>query len=313
MRMGPAWQYIQMTFARLADEAPRTADGAASNMGEIYSLLEERAAATLRQLREAMNIESIPDVSLIPHEAWAIPTDLVLVSYEMPYGIQLPELGVYQALRADCENRTSTLCGRTLEQGRELMRNWKLADRMSLLVSKASIAAIKAQVVRKDEMWNTYLYDSKPMLPFDFFLTDRLTGGWSKSDQYPDGFREPPRTQWFLLHPGVGVEYVSVAKDGEELEPMLYIEVLGTNRWNENHRWLPWFAVRHLSGMSLISSYADRAGVTDVGYGLLLLSTTCIRLAGQIMAVTAVPFFPSIWRTCSAIDIGLHTSNTGMR
>jgi hypothetical protein len=46
----------------------------------------------------------------------------------------------------------------------------------------------------------------------DFVLTDWLTRGWTRSDQYPDGFREPPKTEWFLAHPSVGVEYASAQK-----------------------------------------------------------------------------------------------------
>jgi hypothetical protein len=93
---------------------------------------------------------------------------------------------------------------------------------------------------------------------------------WQGPDRYENGFRRPPKTQWFLLHPAVGVEFASGALDGDQLQPMLYIEVVGANRWNDEQRWIDVPVLRYLSGASVIASYADRAGVKDTGYGLIL-------------------------------------------
>jgi hypothetical protein len=256
-RMIPAWHDIKTRFGTLAAQADRT-----SQMKAVYSGLSNRAETAGTQLETALANKSIPDVTAFAHDAWKIGANLVLFDYQ-----DLPVLEVDRALNADCSNRASDLCRRTLGQGRELMVQWRLADRISFAASQVNIQAIAKQVEAKEALWNKYLYDSKPMLPFDFVLTDWLTGGWSKSDQYPEGFREPPATQWFLFHPALGVEYASAAADGEQLKPMLYIELIGANRWRDDKRWVDAPGLRYFSGFSLIASYADRAGIKDVGYG----------------------------------------------
>ena len=54
------------------------------------------------------------------------------------------------------------------------------------------------------------------------------------------------------------------------MKPVLYLELIGVNRWNEKDRWIDVPALRYLSGASLIVSYADREGMKDTGYGFML-------------------------------------------
>jgi hypothetical protein len=258
--MVPAWHDISARFGALAGEAD-----SASQMKTMYGELRKRAEVTAKKLESTLTIKLGPDVAPFGHDTWAIPPDLSLKQSG-----ELPLLDVDVALNADCRDKGSELCRHTLRQGRELMLQWKLADKISFAASSVPVAEIAKQIAAKEAMWNKYLYDSKPMLPFDFVLTDWLTGGWSSSDQYPDGFREPPKTQWFLFHPALGLEYASAANDGEQLKPILYIELIGANRWSDDKRWFDAPGLRYFSGFSLVTSYADREGIKDVGYGGLL-------------------------------------------
>ena len=63
-----------------------------------------------------------------------------------------------------------------------------------------------------------------------------------------------------MLHPSPGFSYVSDASDGDQLQPTVYVELFGINKW----RW------KYLTGASLIVEYADRADVDDMGWGALL-------------------------------------------
>jgi hypothetical protein len=265
VRMKPAWDDLATRFGALRDDP-----GVGANMKIVYGELRARATATARDLVAVIQGDSAPDVSPLRQDGWKIQSSLILLEVPTIVGVILPDVDVETALDNDCPVGAGSLCAHTLKQSRELMRLWKLADRMTLNVSSATFSSIKAEIVRKDDLWNTYLYDSKPMLPFDFVLTDFFTGGWSKSDQFPSGFREPPKTQWFLLHPTLGVEYTSDALDGEQMKPMLFVELIGVNRWNPENRWLDAPLLRYLSGAALVASYADRAGIKDSGYGLLL-------------------------------------------
>ena len=51
------------------------------------------------------------------------------------------------------------------------MQLWKLAEGVAGVASAKDIADIAQRVAAKEALWKKYLYSSKPMLPFDFFLT----------------------------------------------------------------------------------------------------------------------------------------------
>jgi hypothetical protein len=46
--------------------------------------------------------------------------------------------------------------------------------------------------------------------------------------------------------------------------------LFGANRWDPANRWFSMPGLSYLSGASVIASYADRDGVKDTGYGVLL-------------------------------------------
>jgi len=265
LRMKPAWDDIATSFSKLQQDAPT-----GSQMQQIFAALSARAAATSQELLPVLQGASIPERSLLRLEGWKINPRLTLLGTQTSTGIVVPNLDVKAALDQDCQRGAEPGCVEAIKQGRELMSEWYLAERLSENVSSAVIFSIRDSVVKKDELWNAYVYDSKPMLPLDFVLTDLVTGRWRESDQFPTGFREPPNTQWFLLHPTAGVEYSSDALDGEQMKPILFVEIAGANRWNPEHRWINAPVLRYLSGAAVVVSYADRDNVKDTGYGVML-------------------------------------------
>lgn len=256
----PAWRDVAAAFERLADAAP------AGRMQDVHRQFAARAQAAAEHLKSGLEARKLDDVAVFRRDAWE------RVKMNLPEYRQagFADIDVGRAMDEDCKAPASTLCAATLRQGKEFMLRWKLADALAYAKAEGDIGAIAKQVAAKDALWNRFLYDSKPMLPFDFILTDLLERQWSKSDQYPQGFREPPRRQWFLLHPSVAVEYASAAADGEQLKPVLYLELVGVNYWDEAKRPMDVPLLRYFSGASLIVSYADRAGIKDTGLGVLL-------------------------------------------
>jgi hypothetical protein len=264
----PAWEQIRATMADLKRKSTTPGAQPPAQMADIYTQLETRADAAITELTILLDTESVPDVSALGYVAWG------LVDLELPElsgrGDPMPIVPISAALHADCPDPDAPLCPQTIVQGRSVMDMLGLAQRLSADFSKRSVSMIRTQIEANDALWTTYLYDSKPMLPLDFVITDWLSGGWQVPDPFADGFRHPPRTQWFLLHPSIGVEYASAAADGDQLQPTLVLEVLGANRWDPEQRWINLPLLRYLSGVSLTANYADRAGIKDTGYGLLL-------------------------------------------
>lgn len=257
-----AWGDVAAGFGRLTDATPT------GKMQDVYKKFSERARATEQSLRSGRQM--LNDVTLFRTDAWKQATKMNLPAYKRPGEPEFSELDVGQAVQDDCQVPASELCAATLKQGKQLMLHWKLASGLADSVSQMTIDQLSRQIGAKDALWNRYLYDSKAMLPFDFAATDWAERGRSKSDQYPEGFREPPVRQWFLLHPSFAVEYASSANDGEQFKPVLYLEVIGVNYWNEKKPMIDLPLLRYWSGASLIVSYADRAGIKDSGVGVLL-------------------------------------------
>lgn len=265
-RMLEAWKEIGDALRTLSAESPASVDGKRSEMKDIYTAMAERAVAAHEALAAAIREDYAPDVVVFRRAGWQITPQLQLLSFDAPK--KLPRVQVRAGLDADCAVPDGALCASALRTGKAMMLQWRLADTLAAVASQTTIDAAAEQVAAKEALWNKYLYDSKPMLPFDFMITDALTGGWSDNGDFGDGFRAPPKTQYFVLHPAAAVEYVSGALDGQQMKPVLYLEIFGANRWNAKDR-IDMPVLNRWSGASLIVSYADRAGLKDTGYGAL--------------------------------------------
>ncbi|GEM_PF-2785496 len=255
-----AWRDLAGRFAALANDAP-----AASELRTQLGSLAKRATATGNELAQALISGSdLPDISLNSAGAWKANQDIALRAIR-----DFSSLNFGETLKNACE--TAVNCDKVLGQGRVLVGELSIAQFIVEKFSGEAINSVSEKVAAKNRLWDQYLYDSKPMLPFDFFLTDLANRKFQESDQYPDGFRPPPDTQWFLMHPAAALEYVGDAPEGEQFKPALYVEVIGVNRWREEARWFDLPLLKYFSGVSLVVSYADRAGVSDMGVGGLFV------------------------------------------
>lgn len=265
VQMVPAWRDISLAFEAIAGRADKN-----PNVREVAKALSERARIAGDALALAVRLQASPDIAAFQGETWLIQPQMVLFESKEPGQPYLPVIDVPVKLNPDCTPNDNPLCPEALKLGRELMLQWRLAARLGAIASGPTIRMAAKQIGEKDALWDRYLYDSKPMMLFDFVFTDIMEGRWRRSDQYPDGVPVPPRNQWFLLHPSFAVEYASAAVDGQQMKPVAYLEVIGVNRWNDKDRWVDAPVLRWLSGASLVVSYADREGVKDTGYGLMI-------------------------------------------
>lgn len=177
--------------------------------------------------------------------------------------LSVPELSTYVALENGC---TDSGCKDEYILARRISNQF----RMALLFSTGIVAegrnAVFSSVAKKDKLWDQFFYESRPMLPFDIAFTDWMEGVYDRS--LDNGFNVPPSKQWFLLHPGVGIEWVDEAQSSTKNEIVIYLEAIGFNVWNEKDRFdLP--VLRHISGVSLAAVASDRIGVDNIGAGLV--------------------------------------------
>lgn len=138
-------------------------------------------------------------------------------------------------------------------------------DEFSLFYTYAqnTIASPGAQAVANSlaglsTQWDQYLKESRSQTPLELTLNSLL---YKRSDA--TGFGPPPPGQIIFMHPGVVIENVSEAVDGQQTQEALMVEIIGYNRWKHKRPYA-------ITGVSVSALYTDRAGIDSVGYGVSL-------------------------------------------
>lgn len=260
-RVASAWKELSADFAKLTKEV------AGGDLGKIANTFAERAELTADSLHKDVESGRFEPVSLYRTDTW-YRARMILPAYGTANSPPLAIVKVEHAVNQACDDKTSAQCREVVVKGKQFMVYWALAESLANEISNRDLAAVANQVAEKDEKWNRYLYDSKPMLPFDFFMTDLIEK--PKENAYLRGVPVPPERQWFLMHPSVGVEYASAAKDGQQMKPVLHLELFGVNYWAQTTRPLKARILNAFSGASIMLSYSDREGIKDTGFGVLL-------------------------------------------
>lgn len=106
--------------------------------------------------------------------------------------------------------------------------------------------------------WDRYFKDSRYQNSLGIALTTLM----EKKHFDKDHLVGPPKRQWHAIQPGVVIENVSDAEDGENVEYSLAMEWIGVNWWEDSIIGIP-------LGVSLVSIYADRSTINDVGHGVM--------------------------------------------
>ena len=161
-------------------------------------------------------------------------------------------------------------CQTVYTAAQDILRYVRLTERSLSYYGRPIIDAHYADAQRRDRQWDAYFDDALFQYPWELAANGVYL---KRHDPRPRdghgnklGFLPPPTSQWILLHPNVGLEYVKAAPDGQQFKPVVYVELVGHNRW----RWRESGEMKSGLGWSIMTSYADRAGVDDLRYGLML-------------------------------------------
>jgi len=110
-----------------------------------------------------------------------------------------------------------------------------------------------------EKQWDNYYEKSKAQTIWEM----GLNGYFFQKDNKEHQFMTPPDYQFILMHPGLVVENIPEALDGEHVEEAITLEAVGINYWQQDAWYLP-------SGAALIGLYSDRIGKEDWGYGIAM-------------------------------------------
>lgn len=122
--------------------------------------------------------------------------------------------------------------------------------------NRIALARVSERVGLYSKQWNKYFMDARSQTPWELGFNTWLY----KDELTQDKFVLPPSHQLALLHPSIVYEYISDAVDGEQGKEALAIEWIGMNWWN----------LKVPLGISLVTTYSDRALVNDVGNGVMI-------------------------------------------
>ncbi|MGB5518983.1 MAG: hypothetical protein WBO73_11040 [Gammaproteobacteria bacterium] len=168
-----------------------------------------------------------------------------------------PKIAIEAGLAKAC-SLEGDRCPQTSEHAVELVQSIRLSGEIAGFYGQPVIVGLAAKVREINNEWDRFLFQSKPMYPWSLRLTDVLNRRESSYDKKL-GLRAPPDTQYFFLHPAPGFSYINNANDGEQLQPSVYVELFGINKWRK----------KYFTGVSAIVEYADRSNMDDVGWGAL--------------------------------------------
>lgn len=125
-------------------------------------------------------------------------------------------------------------------------------------LASASAVSVLKRLSSLGGQWDSYLDRSRSQTPLEL-----LINSWNFQRKQTTDFAPPPDWQFIALHPGLVIENVEKAVDGEKTEEALMIELVGANRWRATKWYQP-------TGASVVALYSDRVGVDDVGYGVAI-------------------------------------------
>lgn len=166
-------------------------------------------------------------------------------------------------LRITCAEATDRACVLAGETGKAVFRAAALV-RQTLEFSLNDVyeEALAATRVRRAK-WDAYFDDTRVQFPWELGASSYFHK-WLGRDK--GGFADVPNDQLILLHPGIGMEYVSGAPEGNRFEAALVLEIIGYNRW----WWTKEGKVDTAVGVSYIQTYSDRAGLSSMRPGVMV-------------------------------------------
>lgn len=179
---------------------------------------------------------------------------------------EIPAMSLVDQVQESCESAES--CNQGLAAVEPLTMALRSTRAVARLNSESALTTLQQQITEKDEAWDRYLFESKPLWPWELAFTDWWHDRYD--DTYAQGFRRPPPKQIILMHPSIGAEWIDNATDGDRFAPTIYVEIVGVNYWDDTNRWFRDSWLSSLSGASLAVTVTDRPGINTVGAGPLL-------------------------------------------
>lgn len=136
------------------------------------------------------------------------------------------------------------------------------------LVKEMKFDLLERHFEKRGRQWDHYFTTAIPQWPWENMINGAI---YEKAIEGKTGSVEPPTFQVIAAHPDVVLEYVPDAEDGQQFKGALMVEVVGVNfwKWKDNGD-MGGVLFGYPVGVGLVTTFTDRAGLDDWGYGGIL-------------------------------------------
>ena len=155
-------------------------------------------------------------------------------------------------------------CAEAIRLSTQILRYLKLTERFKIMLHRQNLTNFHRNLTRFDNQWKKYATEARSQTPIELSLNS-----WYFSKQEDtDGFVGAPDYQIIFFHPSVVMQSVNNAADGSKFKAGIALEWIGGNwwSWSDDEE----AKMKRPLGISIISTYADRAGTKDIGHGLMV-------------------------------------------
>ena len=261
-----------LSWKLLRDRAKSETIGSHAGISKYLTSVSMRAQNASDDVSASSPTETVSGVA--GSSAWEIKWGLGILptsSSEAKDRIELKKIIISACIDeiVNLQNGSAQQCRSTYEASEKLIKVILVGNSIGKYYGRKLISDLASDVNKVNKEWDSFLFKSKPMYPLDLIATDFMYRKFGEYDRSAEGFKRPPKYQWFFLHPSPAFEYVSNAMDGEQLKPTVYLEIFGVNAWKN----------RHFTGISLIATYTDRNNIDDKGFGVLITYKNSYSLA----------------------------------
>lgn len=166
--------------------------------------------------------------------------------------------------RAGCDEAPRAVtCAPAQATAEGLVRGARHAERAFSFEQAAAIQAAAARADVRDARWRSYFADARSQYPWELLVNSWI---YERKVRNVQGISGPPSSQWIVLHPDIGMQYIRSADAGDRFKPALILELIGYNRW----QWGDDNKPRNGWGASVVRTYADTASVSTGAWGIAI-------------------------------------------
>ncbi|MFK7860684.1 MAG: hypothetical protein AB8B64_17830 [Granulosicoccus sp.] len=175
-------------------------------------------------------------------------------------------LDVFDATSPDClasaVDKASACHATITKQMGPILELYRIMSKVVLPAINKDVRTAVADRYNANQLrWKSYVQETGFQYPWELTFNRKRNGGFSEVALG----KEAPTQRWVLLHPTAGLYHSEKLPDGDQTALLGILKIIGKKIWKYSDDKKP----KNIFGISLTTTFADLAGIEDVGYGIM--------------------------------------------